>query len=192
MKLTASQQRAFWGAFAPAWAEYCRVSGQDAYDVEAQTDFRRSVLHTATGKRSLKDIGRGSDFEHVMAQCAVEAGDFERAGHFAVAAGRRIQERCEDCLRQICEIQGCDAGETAARRWEYVAGVIDQAYRRTAWEDIGEDQFAKVFMMLDTHRRRMLKAAGWIGGRERPDQPLAFERGRTFARSLSGRVVLTN
>jgi len=44
-------------------------------------------------------------------------------------------------------------------------------------------------MMLDTYRRRLLKRAGWRGGRAYPNEPLGFELGRRFGRD-GPRVVL--
>lgn len=189
MTLTKPQQAMFWAAFAKAWNGYCDVSGQDPDDAAARDAWRRDAIRRATGASSLKHVGRAGAFDRLMIDLAAEAGDFALAADIEVNHAERIRFRCADCARQICEIDGRAGMETDEERWRYVAGVAAQAWRGRAWLDIPEGDLERVFQMLDTYRRRLLKRAGWQGGRAYPDEPLGFGLGRRFGRD-GGRVVL--
>ena len=189
MKLSKGQQNMFWGAFAKAWKAHCTATDTDPADRAAQDAWRRGVIFEETGCRSLADVGRGPALDRLLKRLAVEAEDYERAAEMEVAGAERIRFRCADCARQICEIDGRAGLETDEERWRYVAGVAAQAYRGRAWLDIVEDDLERVFQMLDSHRRRQLKRAGWRGGRAYPNEPLGFELGRRFGRD-GPRVVL--
>jgi len=189
MQLSKGQQNMFWKEFQRAWRGYCDVSGQDPDDAAARDAWRRDAIRRATGASSLKAVGRGGAFDRLMIDLAAAAGDFALAANIEVNQAERIRFRCADCARQICEIDGRAGLETDEERWRYVAGVAAQAYRGRAWLDIPEADLARVFMMLDTYRRRLLKRAGWRGGRAYPNEPLGFELGRRFGRD-GPRVVL--
>jgi len=60
-------------------------------------------------------------------------------------------------LLMLTEITGED------KSWEYVRGILKSQCLPESWEDIPEDRLREVFMMLDTHRRRLLKKSGRAG-----------------------------
>lgn len=184
MKLSKAQQNLFWRAFAPAWQSHCESAGINPDSRSASDEWRRAIIRQECGCTSLRDVGRGTVLDRLLKRLAIEAGDYARAGEMEVAGAERIRHRCADCARQICEIaapEGYDL-KTEADRWVYVSGVASQAYRGRAWLDITEDELASVFMMLDSYRRRLLKNAGWRGGRKHPEEPLAFKLGRSYYR----------
>lgn len=189
MNLSKAQQALFWASFTPAWQAHCAATGADVYDIDAQTAWRHGIILQETGLPSLGSVRPGADLDKLLLRLATEAGDYARAAHLEAAGAERIRFRCADCARQICEIDGRAGLETDEERWRYVAGVAAQAYRGRAWLDILEDDMQRVFMMLDSHRRRLLKRAGWRGGRAHPDEPLGFVLGRRFGRD-GPRVVL--
>jgi len=118
---------------------------------------------------------------------ANDAEDYEAAIHYGLAGERRAREVSADCLRQIAEITGRPDIATSDERWLYVADLITHAWRRDDWLDLSEDQLARVFMMLDTYRRRLLKAAGWLGTKE-DGRPLAYAYGTHYIRESDGTV----
>jgi hypothetical protein len=189
MKLSQGQQNMFWSAFAPAWKAHCESVAGDPADRAAQDAWRHTIIREETGCRSLGDVGRSPALDRLLKRLAVEAGNYARAADLEVAGAERIRHRSADCARQICEIDGrADLG-TEEDRWRYVAGVAAQAWRGRAWLDIVEADLDSVFMMLDTYRRKLLRRAGWRGGRQYPNEPLGFELGRRFGRD-GRRVVL--
>jgi len=185
MKLTKPQQNLFWRAFVPAWRARREEQGIAPADAEARDAWRHGVILQETGRGSLAEVERGAEFDRLLKRLSVEAGDFARAADMEAAEAGRIRARCEDCLRQICEIDGPDphASATAptAARWAYVGRLAARAFGGRAWDDIPERDLARVFMMLDTHRRRLLRRAGWMGARF--GQPLGFPHGARYRRA---------
>jgi len=182
MNLSKAQQALFWAAFAPAWQAHCQATAADPADRAAQDAWRHGIILQETGLPSLGSVRPGDELDKLLKRLAVEAGDYARAAHLEAAGAERIRHRCAECARQICEIDGRAGLDTPADRWRYVAGVAAQAYRGRAWLDIPEADLARVFMMLDSYRRRLLRRAGWLGARADPAQPLSFSPRRRFAR----------
>ncbi len=212
MKLTKPQLDMFWRVFQQAWKRQAAATGADPADKAAMELYRHALIRRATGQPSLKGVTRTRGFDRLMSEAAQDAELYEIAAKVEYSRALRARENCADCLRQICEIEGReeggakletgnwklggsaegekngqpsrqpDAEELARIRWLYIAQVTHHAFGRYTWEDIREDDFEKVFMMLDTHRRRLLKRAGWRGGRQYPNEPLGFEFGRRFGR----------
>lgn len=188
MQLTAAQQKLFWNVFTDAWKNHAAANGLDPADRPAQDAYRHQLVFKATGQRSLKDVSRAVGFDRLMLETSRDAERFEVSAQVVMSQGRRTSDRCEDCLRQICEIEGRVGLADTAARWGYVSRMCQHAFRQCSWEDISEDELEKVFQMLDTHRRRLLKAGGWIGGKANPHEPLAYARGRRYGRV--GRAVV--
>jgi hypothetical protein len=190
--LTRPQLPLFWRAFAPAWQAHCSASAIDPGNRKAQDEWRHAILFQEAHVTSLADVRRGTDFDRILKRLAVEAGDYARAADMEATEAGRIRERCEACLRQIGEIRG-ETGNSkleTGQCWDYIKGIIGQAYQGRSWLDIPERDMDKVFMMLDTYRRSLLKRAGWRGAKVDRDQPLGFVLGATYRRD-GERVVKT-
>lgn len=153
--LTDAQKSMFWTVFGRA----CAVQG--ILDGQGKADYRHRLLEEETGKRSLTEINRTTDFDRVMYRIAVDAEDFDKAASFAVCDERRMGYLIKVCCLQLMQLKGGDEAE--ARR--YLGGILDQARIPNGvssddngyWMDLALGQAAKVFQMLDTHRRRLLK-----------------------------------
>lgn len=157
----------------------CEVRGVPPAEREA---YRHNLIAHACpiSGGSLRNVGAGEDFDRLMRLVAREAQSVEAAGHFATAEARRLAKLCEALVWQIWQIdcglpealkgRGASAALTPA---DYLRGVIAQAGWRWAvvaaddgwWLDLPLPHAQKLMMMLDTHRRRLLKRA-----------PRAFER----------------
>ena len=173
--MTQKQRILFFRLFQKA----CEVRGIPPSEREAYR--HRLIAHACPiSGGSLRNVGAGEDFDRLMRLVAREAQSVEAAGHFATAEARRLAKLCEALVWQIWQID-CGLPETLKGRGasaaltpaDYLRGVIAQAGWRWAvvaaddgwWLDLPLPHAQKLMMMLDTHRRRLLKRA-----------PRAFER----------------
>lgn len=175
--MTQRQRILFFRLFARA----CEVRGIPPAEREA---YRHNLITHACpiSGGSLRNVGSGEDFDRLMRAVAREAQSVEAAGHFATAKARRLAKMCEALVWQIWQID-CGLPETLKGRGasaaitpaDYLRGVIAQAGWRWAvvaaddgwWLDLPLPHAQKLMMMLDTHRRRLLKRTPFR--RERTD-----------------------
>ena len=167
--MTQRQRILFFRTFAQA----CERQGIPPAEREAYR--HRLIAETVPMSRgSLKCVGSGTDFDRLMRTVAQAAQSFETSAHFAVAEARRLAKMCEALVWQIWAIE-CGMPEalrgkstsTAITPADYLRGVIAQAGWRWAvvaaddgwWLDLPLPHAQKLMMMLDTHRRRLLKRA---------------------------------
>lgn len=154
--ITEQQRRAFWRAFSTA----CRTLNLS--DKEARETYRHDVLREAGGVDHLADLGRTSGYDRVMARLWQDAGDYEAAGRYIVASASRMQALCLDCAEQIIDLTGSGADALS-----YLRGILRQSRLATVTDDwaldVPESSARRVFLMLDTHRVRLLRRAGYVG-----------------------------
>ena len=156
--LTDRQQAMFWAVFNKACA------AQGIFGSADKSEYRHKLLEEETGMPSILAINRTTDFDRVMFRLACDAGDFEQAANFSVCDARRMGYLIKVCCLQLMQLKGGD--EADARR--YLGGLLDQARvpngtrlsDNSYWMDCTLDQSHKVFQMLDTHRRRLLRDHG--------------------------------
>jgi len=171
VKLTAKQQAMFWALWARAEAEELPATATR----QERDTARRGVIFRACGKDSLKDVNATGDFDKLMYDVALLAGDYQALTYWVNAKERRTAHMISQCARQIGEIVGEPKG------WDYCQAVFVQARLPASWMDIPDALLFATFEMLDTHRRRMLKRDhGWRG--ERAGQPLGFNPDRIYIR----------
>lgn len=171
MKLSAKQQAAFWRLWARAEAEELPATATR----QERDTARRGVIFRACGKDSLKDVNATGDFDKLMYDVALLAGDYQALTYWVNAKERRTAHMISQCARQIGEIVGEPKG------WEYCQAVFVQARLPPSWMDIPDGLLFSTFEMLDTHRRRLLKRDhGWTG--ERDGTPLGFNPARIYIR----------
>ena len=174
--MTQRQRILFFRTFAQA----CVRQGIPPAEREAYR--HRLIAETVPMSRgSLKCVGSGTDFDRLMRTVAQAAQSFETSAHFAVAEARRLAKMCEALVWQIWAIE-CGMPEalrgkstsTAITPADYLRAILRQAGWTWAtvaaggsdwWLDLTLHHAQKLMMMLDTHRRRLLKRA-----------PRAFER----------------
>jgi len=170
--LTKQQLALFWGLWARAEAEELPATAtRQERDV-----LRRKVMFRACAKISLKDVNRTHDFDRIMYDVALLAGDYEALAYWVNSKERRTAHMIGQCARQIGEIAGVPHG------WEYCRKVFEQARLPGAWMDVPDHLLFATFQMLDTHRRRTLKRDhGWSG--ERDGTPLGFMPDRIYVRT---------
>lgn len=177
--LTQKQKAVFWRAFAAAKLV---VQPKDA------DAWRHRILMEETGKMSLLEIDRRGEFEAVMRRLWGEAGNWEEAVRYTVGDERRAAFMIKVAAAQV--VQLTDGDESAAM--DYVAGILRQsrlvsnavAERGDFWLDVPLANSLKVFQMLDTHRRRLIRATGHGG------KALAFSPNIRYRRDGSAILVL--
>lgn len=152
------------GLTKPQIAAYWRAASAAAREAGIPVDeYRKRVMREECGVTSVKQLNRTHDFDAVMRRFAEDVGDYAMASKYAVADVHRMSVLVRICCEQVLQLKGCPAGSTAAR--DYLAGVIGQAHIQCGtdphdpsyWLDISPDSLRAVFVMLDTHRRRLLR-----------------------------------
>lgn len=138
------------------------AAGAAALGVDREV-YRHDVMREEAGVDSIKLLDRRAGYEAVMTRMWTDAGDYEMAARFLGGDARRLGLLCEACANQIAQITGRHEGGGRA----YVEGVLSQAgypcrpSSGAGWcLDLPESSTRRVFAMLDTHRRRLLRQAG--------------------------------
>ncbi|MCL1856496.1 MAG: hypothetical protein FWF84_02485 [Kiritimatiellaeota bacterium] len=178
--LTEKQAKAFWRAFAQACSEL-RLSGK------AETEaYRKRVLMEECGVGHMADISRTTGFEKLMIRLLSDANDHEAASRYTIGEDRRMAKMVEVCASHVMQCLGTSGTGTV----EYIAGIIRQAGHNVHavgedyWLDIPDTLLYSVFQMLDTHRRRLLKAASFHGS-------LTFTMNAAYHRSPLGAIIVS-
>lgn len=177
--LTKPQTALFWRHFGRACAARQITSSHD------RETYRKALMAEECGKQHLADLSPCQDYERIMLRLCMDAGDYASAAHWETAGERRIAHLVEVCARQLMQLHGSSESDALA----YVLGVIRQARFPCRldggvwWLDLVESQLSALFAMLDTHRRRCLKAAGW-------DESLKFSSAVQYVRHADGSVKL--
>ena len=141
-------------------------------DAEMGEKYRKAVMLEETGRISSRDVGATREYEAIMRRHAADAGDWELAQKFCSGDIQRYAAMCDDCARQIGEL----SGRPSIDRLEYLRGVLEQCGLNQQlgivgdhwWEDYPTATAKQIFIMLDTHRRRLLKAALKSAGKRAP------------------------
>ena len=187
--MTPNQTGLFWRQFSAA----CSALGHDT--AAEREEYRRAVLREEAGVGHLRELDATAGFDRVMARLAADAQDFAAAANYATGGDRRILALVKDCAEQVLLLADNPADPAA-----YLRGILRQSLLMTGRQmllaggdgdlllDIDAASVRKVFMMLDTHRRRMLRRAGRtdhlafvmgarlriVGGRVVPSEPLGY------------------
>ena len=190
--MTDKQRVAFFKVFQQACDRQCIPPGE-------REAWRHEIVREACGVPSLKAVGSGADFDRLMAHVSRLAESHGEAMRWGTAEGRRLARMAEACARQCFEI--AQAIPSLAEQWApgaipYLRGVMAQAGWRDAlhaedgewWLDLDLPRLHRLFQMLDTHRRRLLRRVPFAKWEELPDGTRGPMR---LAFDLHARYVLT-
>lgn len=167
--MTHRQRTLFFNLFARA----CEAQG--IYGEQARNAFRHELIARTLplSGGSLRNVGKGRDFDKLMAELSRLAQSAEASAHFATAEGRRWAYFIEAAARQVCELAKVYISTVDSQLLTvssapigYVMGILKQAKWHFAlasrggewWLDLTQLHEEKLFQMLDTHRRRLLRA----------------------------------
>lgn len=153
--LTKAQISLFWRVFSAA----CRNLGLRGH--EETEKYRKNLLLTETGKDSLKALDRTKDFDAVMRRLSVDSGDWQMAAAASIQDEKRLGYLIKVVCIQLMQLKGGDVAVAG----DYLGGLLDRANVANGqylsgegyWLDLTFQQARKVFTMLDTHRRRLLR-----------------------------------
>jgi hypothetical protein len=175
---TKKQAACFWCAFGAS----CAAQGLPA---DAREAYRKTVMMEEAGAEHMADLNRTAHYDAIMLRLALDAQDYETAAKYTAGDERRLAKIVEVCATQIMQCQGTDPASASA----YVAGLIQQARfpirqdGTTYWMDLCAWQIHAAFLMLDTHRRRLLTRAGWT-------EHLKFNVGYGYVRHADGGIQI--
>ena len=153
--LSKAQMALYWRAFSAA----CHNLG---LTTKAECEqYRHDVMVAETGKGSIKELSKTSDFDAVLARFQADAGCYFAASDAGSQNLTRIAYRIKVLCLQLMQLKGGDPSEAR----EYLGGLLDQARLPNGrsldddgyWVDMSQKQAKAVFAMLDTHRRRLLR-----------------------------------
>ena len=158
-KLSPRQLSMFWKFFARA------CSCQKVITPDAKDLYRHTLMREECGLESIKDANNTTDFDSLMYRLAVDGYDSKSAFYYASALERRYTHMIDVCLRQIAQIEGITNTNDKIQydAIQYLSGIIKQAGYQIHcegadyWLDLSTQQLKSLFLMLDTHRRRLLK-----------------------------------
>ena len=157
---TKNQRIAFFKLWKGARREVMAQTGAEDEESARHAWIRRHTGYTD----SINAVRPGADFGRLMLETALVADDYEAVAKWSMDTANRWRHLIGEQLLMLTEITG------EAKSWEYVRGILKSQNLPESWEDIPEDRLREVFMMLDTHRRRLLKKSGRAGS-------LAFKPG---------------
>ncbi|MBO7206398.1 MAG: hypothetical protein J6W10_02160 [Kiritimatiellae bacterium] len=155
MNLSKAQVSLYWKAVSAA-CQNLGIQGK----VERE-EYRKSVMEATTGKTSIKELSRTGDFDAVISQLRSDAGCFELAIDSADQAKKSWAYLIKVISIQLMQLKGGEPFEARA----YLSGLLDQARLPNGrslddngyWVDLSIADAKRVFAMLDTHRRRLLR-----------------------------------
>ena len=182
---TPKQRTAFFVLWAQASRAVCRRYDLRADRHDEEREARHLYLRHVTGCESINDVKPGLQFSRLMLTLAVDAENHTEAAYWEEAIAKHWRWFMESLVRQLGEI---------ARQpvpWEYVQGIFAHLKLPKSWQDIPEAELEKVWQMLDTHRRRVLRRDhGWLGLRDGGKFPLTFDPGASYSYGGDGKLTM--
>lgn len=150
--LTKPQVALYWRAFAAA----CR--NLELSTSSEREEYRHSAMQEEAGVDSIKKLTRTKDFDAIMRRFLLDAGDYEGAFKFSIGEENRMAAMIGACIAQLMEISHSEPDAWGA----YLGGLLRKAqipFREEPgrfWMDVSRASARSVFIMLDTHRKRLI------------------------------------
>lgn len=148
---SAGERALFFPLATAGWNAYVRATG-DAIHFDEWRRLETETLFGA-GIRSIKQLNQGEDFDRLMLHFAILAGDDRMMAKFSRSGEQRARWLLDRCLQQIGELEGKPVS------WSYVLAICERMHLPAALEDCPAELLMKVYMALDSHRRRMVRRA---------------------------------
>lgn len=135
-------------------------------------EYRHRVMLEETGCESVKQLNRKAAFDACLKRFAVDAGDYASAIDIGLQDVNRKAYVVKVMSLQIMQLKG--GSESDAR--DYLDGIINQARipcgvcttDNSFWMDVSPSSLQHLLQILDTYRRKLLKA-------NFPASPVAFD-----------------
>jgi len=125
-------------------------------------EYRHQVMREEAGCDSIKQLNRKADFDACIKRFAADAGDYLQAVEIGLQETKRRAYVVKVMSVQIMQLKG--VSETDARN--YLEGLINQARvpcgvcttDNSFWMDVSPSALQNLLQILDTYRRKLLKA----------------------------------
>lgn len=154
-----------------AWLAHCKQTGEAPNCKGAEENFRRDINVKTTGKYSTTQMNCSKDFDAVMMELAIIAGNDYWLNKLSLSESRRYRHVIEWFVYDLEYLK------KEKITWEYIKGICGQAgFSTTTLKDCPVEHLADLVKMIDTHVRRLAKEQGIA----RADLPSGYmRRGRT-------------
>ena len=135
-------------------------------------EYRHQVMREEAGCDSIKQLNRKADFDACIKRFAADAGEYLEAIEIGLQETKRLSYVVKVMSVQIMQLKG--GSEADARN--YLEGLINQARipcgvcttDNSFWMDVSPHSLQNLLQILDTYRRKLLKA-------NFPDHPVKFD-----------------
>jgi len=125
-------------------------------------EYRHQVMREEAGCESIKQLNRKADFDACIKRFAADAGDYIQAVEIGLQETKRRAYVVKVMSVQIMQLKG--GSESDARN--YLEGLINQARvpcgvcttDNSFWMDVSTRSLQNLLQILDTYRRKLLKA----------------------------------
>lgn len=124
-------------------------------------DYRHRVMREEAGCDSIKQLNRKADFDACLARFATDAGDYLGAIEIGLMDAKRHAYVVKVMSIQIMQLKG--GAEAEARN--YLEAIITQARipcgvasDNSFWMDVAPSSLQNLLQILDTYRRKLIKA----------------------------------
>lgn len=125
-------------------------------------EYRHHVMLDVCGCESIKQLNRKADFDACIARFATDAGEYLTAIEIGLMETKRRAYVVKVMSIQIMQLKG--GSEIEAR--DYLEGLINQARipcgvctsDNSFWMDVSPTSLQHLLQILDTYRRKLLKA----------------------------------
>lgn len=129
----------------------------------AVEEYRHRVMREEAGCASVKELNRKADFDACIRRFAADAGEYMEAVEAGIQGERRKAYVVKVMALQIMQLKG--GSEADAR--DYLGGIINQARipcgvcttDDSFWMDVSPRSLQNLLQILDTYRRKLLKAS---------------------------------
>jgi len=141
-------------------------------------DYRHKVMREEAGCDSIKQLNRKDGFDACIRRFAADAGEWMEAVDIGLQETKRRAYVVKVMCVQIMQLKG--GSEAEAR--DYLEGVISRAWvpcgvcttDDSFWMDVSPDSLQHLLQILDTYRRKLLRA-NFPDGQVKFDDTVRYE-----------------
>ena len=129
---------------------------------QAVEEYRHQVMREEAGCESVKELNRKADFDACIRRFASDAGEYLTAIEIGLQETKRKAYVVKVMSLQIMQLKG--GSEADAR--DYLDGIVNQARipcgvctdDNSFWMDVSPSSLQHLLQILDTYRRKLIKA----------------------------------
>lgn len=147
--LSSDQRVRFFVAMNGAWSVHCMREDIPPNDKAAKDTWYRAEMFNETGRRSVKDLNRTTDYDTMRLHWAIIADDESSIDYFGEAAERRLRKLIQDRMAAASQLTG------RTMTWAYVRSIHDRMGLPLTLNECDTRILRKLLQALDTFVRRL-------------------------------------